>query len=136
MSWIIALGSMLAWGIGSFIAKLATNRLGDKAVFWDVLGYAPAIVIYGLLVFRSGDLLHGSKSGIWLAILAGAIGSIGAILFYLLLSRKNASMAVPMTAIYPAVTAILAVIFLGEQVTVVKVLGIVMSVGALVLLSL
>jgi bacterial/archaeal transporter family protein len=136
VSWMIALGAMLAWGIGSFIAKLATNRIGEKAVVWDMLGYVPGIILYGILFFRNTGMMRADKGGVWLAVLAGFTGSLGAVMFYLLLARKNASMAVPMTAVYPAVTAILAIMFLGEEVTIAKVAGIIMSVGALVLLSL
>ena len=56
--------------------------------------------------------------------------------FYMLLTRKDASVAVPLTALFPALTAILAVIFLREQLTAIKVAGITLSALALYLLSL
>ncbi len=56
---------------------------------------------------------------------------MGVVALYILLTRKDASIAVPMTALYPALTAILAFIFLREQLTAVKVLGISLSAAAL-----
>lgn len=132
----IALFTLLSWGIGSFVAKLATNRIGDKSVFWDLLGYAPAIIIFSILIFNVKNLVSSDKGGMFLAFLAGAIGSLGAIGFYMLLTRKDASSAVPLTALYPILTAILAIIFLKEKITVIKTLGIIFSGIALLLLSL
>lgn len=132
---LLAIATLLSWGIGSFIAKLATVRIGESSVFWDLLGYAPAIFFYSLLTFKLKDLVTADKLGIFLAILAGAIGSLGLVGFYVLLTRKEASVAVPMTALYPALTAILAFIFLKEPLTAAKVAGISLSVVALYLLS-
>ena len=53
-----------------------------------------------------------------------------------LLTKKEASYAVPLTALYPVLTAILAIIFLKEQLTVTKLFGIILSGAALFLLSL
>jgi transporter family protein len=133
---ITALISLVGWGVGSFIAKLATNRIGEKAMFWDLLGYTPAVLIFCLWYFSTRNLFSGDKVGMLLGFLAGFIGSFGVIFFYLLLTKKDASMVVPLTALYPALAAILAVIFLKEPLTWLKGLGIVLSAVALVLLSL
>ena len=126
---------LISWGVGTFIAKLATNRIGEKSVFWDLFGYAPAIIIYSFFTFKFKDVFGVDKLGIVLAILAGAIGSFGLVGLYILLTRKDASTAVPLTALYPTLTAILAIIFLKEQVTIIKLLGIALSAVALFLLS-
>lgn len=132
----LALVVILSWGVGAFFGKMATLRIGEKSVFWDIVGYAPAIIIYCLLTFKIKDIFSLDKIGIFWAILAGAIGSVGLIGFYILLTKKDASTAVPLTAIFPALTAILAFIFLKEHITLTKGLGIVLSAIALFLLSL
>jgi transporter family protein len=73
---------------------------------------------------------------VFLAIIAGVLGSVGIISFYILLTKKDASSAVPLTALYPILTAILAIIFLKEKLTIVKSAGIVLAGIALYLLSL
>ncbi len=130
-----ALLTLLSWGVGSFVAKLATNRIGQKAVFWDILGYAPVIIIFSIIFFQTKNLHIDDKTGVFLGFLAGAIGAIGGVCFYILIARKDASSSDPLTALYPALTAILAFIFLKEQMTVVKIVGIILSGIALVLLS-
>lgn len=132
----LTLFTLISWGIGSFIAKFATNRIGSKAVFWDVLIYAPAVIITSLILFKAGKIFHADKTGIVLSMLAGLIGSFGFITFYMLLAKKDASAAVPLAALYPALTAILAFIFLKEKLTLAKSLGIALATLAIYLLSL
>jgi transporter family protein len=55
--------------------------------------------------------------------------------FLILLSRNPASTVVPLTGLYPALTAVLAILFLRESVTVPKALGIALSMVAVYLLS-
>jgi uncharacterized protein (DUF486 family) len=33
---LVVIASVLSWGIGSFIAKVAANRIGTQSVFWDL----------------------------------------------------------------------------------------------------
>ena len=73
--------TLLSWGVGSFVAKLATNRIGDQAVFWDLVGYAPVITLYCLVAFKAANLWVGDKGGVALALLAGVIGSLGMVCF-------------------------------------------------------
>jgi transporter family protein len=133
---IIALITFVSWGLGSFIAKLATNRIGEKSVFWDVIGYFPAVIIYSLVVFKGKSLFSADKIGIILAVLSGAVGSFGIIGFYILLTKKEVSSIVPLTTLYPALTVILAFIFLRESLTLAKITGIVLAMAAIYLLSL
>lgn len=132
---LIAFITFIAWGVGSFIAKLATNKIGDRAVFFDIIAYAPTVIIFCLLYYRTKSLLDLNKSGILLALLSGLIGSIGIIGFYLLLSKKDASSSIPLTALYPTLTAVLAFIFLKESLTVSKIVGIILATLAIFFLS-
>jgi transporter family protein len=134
---LVVIASFLSWGIGSFIAKVAANRIGTQSVFWDLIGYIPAILIYSLIIFRLKNILAGmqtDKLGIGLAMLAGAVGSLGMVGFYFLLTRAEASTVTPLTALYPALTAVLAIIFLHESVNPTKIIGIVLSIIAVYLL--
>lgn len=128
--------ALVGWGVGSFIAKLATNKIGSSAVFWDMVGFSIVSALYAFLIFKPAVLLASDKTGVWFAMLAGATGAIGGVGFYLLMSMKDASSVAPLTALYPALTAILAFIFLREQLTLVKGIGIILATVAVVLLSL
>ena len=132
---LIAFITLLSWGTSSFIDKLATNRIGMKTVFWNTVVYLPFVLIYMFFFVKARDLFTADRLGIWWAILSGIIGSIGFVGFYLLLVKKEASTAVPLTALYPALTAVLAFIFLKETITIQKVAGIVLALVAIYLLS-
>lgn len=132
---LIVIGIFVAWGTGSFIAKLAADKIGGQAVFWDLFGYGSVILIYALSVFKIKTLILGNKLGIGLAILAGVIGSLGSIAFYYLLSRAEVSSISPLTALYPALAVILGFIFLSESITLTKIIGIILSLAAIYLLA-
>lgn len=131
----IAILVLLGWGTGGFIAKLAANRIGSASVFWDLLGYAAATILYTALILKPNHVAQADRGGIILAILAGFIGSLGGVGFYLLMARKDASVVAPMTALYPALTALLAFVFLRETLTVTKVAGIILATIAMLFLS-
>ncbi|HUD20010.1 MAG TPA: DMT family transporter [Patescibacteria group bacterium] len=133
---VLAILTMFSWGIEAIIAKLATNRIGSQSVLWNLIGYIPATIIYTLVLFRLKDLVVADRLGIALAILAGIIGSFGGVWFFILLTKKDASVVVPLTALYPALTALLAFFLLKESLTPIKILGIVLATVAVYCLSL
>lgn len=49
----------------------------------------------------------------YLALIAGAAGSIALVALYTALGRGKAAVIVPLTALYPAVTIILSLLILG-----------------------
>jgi transporter family protein len=134
-TFLIVIVTFISWGVGTFISKIAANKIGAQSVFWHLLGYAPAVTIYSIIVFKLRNLVGADRIGIGLAILAGVVGSFGAIGFYFLLKRAEASTITPLTALYPALTAVLAFIFLHESVNLTKLLGIALSLIAIYLLS-
>ena len=138
MDWTTALlviTTFASWGTSVFLDKLATTRIGEQAALWDTLAFAPPIVIYSLIAYHSRPPLQADKLGIGLGLLAGVIASVGSIAFFALLTRSEASTTVPLTAMYPAVTAILTMVFLRESISPAKVAGIVLSLAAIYLLS-
>lgn len=132
---LIVIITFISWGTGSFIAKLATNRIGSKSVFFDAIAYVSAVIIYGLVIFKLKNLVQAERVGIGLALLAGVFGSFGLIGVYTLLSRAEVSSIVPLTALYPALTVTLAFIFLHESINPARILGIIFSLIAIYLLT-
>jgi transporter family protein len=74
--------------------------------------------------------------GIAVSIVAGAAAGMGGLLLLNLLRSESATIAVGVTALYPIVTIALAMIFLGETVTLRQGIGIAFSLVALVLIAL
>jgi bacterial/archaeal transporter family protein len=136
---ILALiGTFLGWGVGGLFAKMASNRIGSQAVFWDVLGYVPMIIIFTLVWFRVPNLLttfQNDRLAMVYAILAGSIGAIGGISYYVVVSRADLSSVAPMTALYPAVTVLLAFLILHETISTDKIIGVILSLAAIFFLA-
>lgn len=120
------------------MSKLAANRIGTQSIFWDLLGYIPMILIYSFFAFKLKNLFsvfQTDKMGIILAFLAGLIGSIGVISFYYLMTKSEASVVTPLTALYPALTVVLGIVILHEGITLTKLAGVILSLVAIFLLS-
>ncbi len=63
------------------------------------------------------------------------IWNVGMISYFFLLNRFPASVAIPLSALYPAITVIFALIFLKETLSLTQVLGIFFALLAVFLLS-
>jgi uncharacterized membrane protein len=131
-SWLLyTLLTMLLWGGWGLASKPVSDRLSS----WQVqtisaLGLVPVI---GLLA-RSRNLNQGSRPrrGFWLAFGSGVVATLGNIAYYESLSAGGKAAAVtPLTALYPVVTIVLAIVVLRERLNRVQVVGIFGSLAAM-----
>ena len=131
----LAAATIVAWGSWGVFSKLAVERIDQQVMVWGSLLVVPLIFLVYLVA--SGQLvpLNMHASGITFAMLGGVGAALGTVCFYLLLARERASLAVPMTSIYPALTVLLSVLFLKEQLNGLHVLGILFALAAVALLS-
>jgi len=123
--------TMLLWGGWGVVSK----PLADKLSPWQVqtlsaVGLVPVIC---LLVFsknfRGGP---NAQRGFWLAFASGAIASLGNVAYYQALAAGGkAADVTPLTALYPLVTVVLAVLFLRERLNGVQGVGIALSLAAM-----
>jgi uncharacterized membrane protein len=123
--------TMLLWGGWGFVSK----PLADKLSPWQMqalsaLGLAPVIAF---LVF-SKNLRSGASArrGFWLAFASGLIAGLGNVAYYQALAAGGkAADVTPLTALYPVVTIVLAILLLGERLNKVQGLGIAFSLTAM-----
>lgn len=126
---------ILIWGIQGLISKMGVNAVGkEQMLFFGQLLYFIVPVIFLYLSVKNFSSLINLKS--YLPLVYGFLGGLGAIIFFFILEKGKASIVVPLTAIYPALTAILAILVLREQVNTYNLVGIAFAVIAGVLLSL
>jgi transporter family protein len=131
----LAAVTIVAWGTWGVFSKLAIERIDQQVMVWGSLIVVPAIIL--IFLSASGQLvpLEMHPSGIAFAALGGVGAALGTVCFYLLLARERASLAVPLTSLYPALTVILSVLFLKEHLNGAQVLGVFFSLAAVALLS-
>jgi bacterial/archaeal transporter family protein len=132
--WILpAIAALVLWGIVGILQKLGSNRLGANALLlWVTIGY---IVMLPAVLWRSGSWAVAVEA--WpLGVLAGTVNGLGTwLLFRSLEHGAKASVAVPLTALYPVVTVVLAFVFLAERLSLREWLGVALAVCGGALLS-
>ncbi len=137
MNLTLLLGSaamLIFWGVWGIVVKLVTQQIGMQALFWGQLG---AICLFPVYFFLFKDMLplELRANTIALSVVAGMLGVLGTMTFYVLLRVAPASVVVPLSAMYPVVTVVLAVLFLHEDLSLTRVAGVVCALAAIWLLT-
>ena len=133
-SWFLwTILALVTFGFWGFFPKLAVSYINPQsALIYQVFG--------GLLVGIVGLALIGFKPethpmGILFALLTGITGVLGTFFYYVAASRGQISIVVSLTALYPLITILLAIIFLHESLTLKQIVGLCFAIGAIVLLA-
>ena len=124
---------MVLFGISAIIYKLA---LDIDAVSLTLISFATSaftVFIYWFFFIAEKQV---SRDGILLAVLGGVISAVAFTAFIKALQLGNVSVVNTIRALSAAVTVIAAILILGEKLTLIKGLGIILAIAAAVLLSL
>jgi len=132
--WLLpAFGAFVLWGFWSFIPKITTKYISPKsAIIFEVLGG----IIIGIIILISMKFkpdLH--PKGVLLAISTGLLGFAGAFCFLYAASKGPISLVAVISALYPIIAIALAIFFLNETITIKQGLGIVLGLGAMILIA-
>lgn len=131
--WVFpALGTFIFWGFWGFIPKITTRYISPKsAIVYEVLGgFLVAIMVMYSMNFRP----EINPKGFAMAITTGVFGFLGALCYLLAVSKGPVSLVVILTALYPVLSILLAVIILNEPITLKQGVGILLALGAMLLI--
>jgi bacterial/archaeal transporter family protein len=124
-SGLLVLFATVSWGIWAFALRKAMGHMPPLAVH---VAYSLATVllvpVYLALARRQAVPLRFPVSGIVWAALAASLVGAGVVAMMYAMRARDASQIVALTASYPAVTLLLAVLFLGESLTASRVCGV------------
>ena len=137
MNSTLVLGSaamLLFWGVWGIVVKLVTKDIGMQALIWGQLGAIGLFPVYFLL-FKEMLPLEFKVGTIALSVVAGMLGVLGTMTFYVLLRIAPASLVVPLSALYPVVTVALAYFFLHEDLSLTRLAGVACALAAIWLLT-
>ena len=132
--WVLpAFGTFIFWGFWGFIPKLTTKYISPKsAIVYEVLGgFLVAIMVMYSMNFRP----EMNPKGLALAITTGVFGFLGAFCYLLAVSKGPVSLVVTLTALYPVLSILLAVIIFNEPITLKQGAGILLALGAMLLIA-
>jgi transporter family protein len=127
--------ALLSWGVWALMAKLIGDRLsGTQNQALSILGILPIMLALG--VSGKFSATGNRRRGILYALASGAVSCVGNVFYYDLFSRGGkAAMIVPLTALYPLATILLAMLLLGERLNRIQLGGVLLSLMAIYLFN-
>lgn len=134
MHWMAYAGfAIVLWGINGLFMKLGTNRVSARSmVIWVTAGF---VVLLPFLL-RGTPMAGLSARVIFVGLIAGTVNGLGNWAVFACLEKgAKASVAIPLTALYPLCTVVLATAFLKERPTSQQWIGIALAVAGGAMLS-
>ena len=134
----LALAALVLYGVAGVTQKLATNNVSTElSTVCFALAFIPvALVAMGFQAASGAAVNWRLPAKAWvLAVLTGALISTGTLILFAAYRTGKASVVTALTALYPALTAVLAVPLFHESMSVRKVAAIVLALGAGVALT-
>jgi bacterial/archaeal transporter family protein len=132
--WVyFSLLAIVLWGVVGLLQKLGTNRISARSLLvWLTVGFLVILPWF----LRGANLFSLGRREALIGILGGITNGMGSwFLFASLEAGAKASIAIPLTALYPLVTILFATLFLAETLTSMQWLGILLALVAGVMLS-
>lgn len=133
-SWVaLTLLATFIFGFWGFFPKLATQHLEPRTVlFYQNVGTLLSTIVL-LTVLRVRITVH--PRGILFSVLTGVAGTVGTLFMLMALSKGKVSVVIPLTAMYPVVTVLLAALIFKEAISIRQVIGLCLSLVAIYLMS-
>src|SRR5262245_25501665 len=134
--WLIwSLAALLSWGVWAILSKLiGTTLSAAQSQALSTIGLVPVMIALGVSgrLSTSGHRLRGTLC----AFAAGILGCAGNIAYYHALNRGGkAATVVPLTALYPLVTIVPAVVVLRVKLNRIQIAGVLLSLTAIYLFN-
>ncbi len=129
--------TLLFWGSAPLFEKWALRALDPLLALTLRTGLAALILLGASLLNHNWAAVSKLTWRDVLALAASGIlaGVLGMFTYFSLLKSGQASKIVPMTAAYPLVTALLAFLFLGEKLSFLRIVGILLTILGLIILQ-
>ena len=129
-----ALAALILWGVSGVLQKLATDQVSaELSTLCFTVGFVPVAAVVAMLFPVQWGL---PSPGAWLLVLLfGVFIGFGTLVLFVAYRDGKASIVTPVYALYPAVTALLAVPVFGERLDLWRGAGIVGAVLAAIALS-
>jgi transporter family protein len=134
LGWTLA--TIFTWGIWAVLSKVLSDEIQSPAHSQVVstIGILPVVV--ALWMMSDTPSSDSGRLGILLALGSGIVSCLGNIAYFDVFSRgTKAAAVIPITALYPAVTVLLAIPILKERLNGWQMIGIGLSLAAIYLFN-
>ncbi len=130
------IGLAVLAGIGFACFYLCVRQAGDASVFWiATLTRTGGLIITTVIVLLGGMFRDITPAGVRWAVLTGCIDSLGTVLFVRASQSGRLDEAVVISSLYPAVTVLLARVFLKEHLTRWRFVGLLAALAAVPMIA-
>jgi bacterial/archaeal transporter family protein len=126
------------WGLWGFFGKLALQKgMAPTTIFLaEVITSVACTVPILVVLLRSHSLSQFHTSWNVFGVFSGAGLALGLLCYYFALEKTQASILVPLTAMYPVISVLLSYAVLHERLSIFQWVGVVLVVvGTVLLLS-
>ncbi len=132
--WIFpAAFTLIFWGLWGFIPKITTRYISPTSaiVYEALIGLPVALIIMVIMRFQ----VETEPRGVILAGLTGVLGILGAFGYLVAVTRGPVSLINAFVALAPALTILLAMVFLGETMILRQWVGVGLALVAVLLIA-
>jgi drug/metabolite transporter (DMT)-like permease len=131
------LAEALVAGVCFALLFIALDRAGTRSGTWPLVsGQSVATLLVAAIAFRTRSAWPVPRGLAPWAIGAGGVGGIGNILFLSATGRGDLATVAVVTSLYPGITVLLARVGLGERLTPLQTLGLIVAALSVVLIAL
>ncbi len=129
--------AILFWGAAGIFDKLAMKGIDPvSGVLVRMAFITTAVLVFCVATGRWREVLSFPASTYLYLLVGGLLGGfVGQVAYFVAVKHAPVSQVVPITATYPVIAFLLAVLFLREHVTLAKVGGLVLVIAGLMLVS-
>jgi bacterial/archaeal transporter family protein len=130
IGWTLA--TITTWGVWAVLAKMLSDEIKSpaQAQVLSTIGIMPVVV--ALWLMKEEPASGNRRRGISVALGSGIVSCLGNIAYFEVFNRgTKAAAVIPITALYPAVTVLLALPLLHERLNRWQAFGIGLSMGAI-----
>lgn len=125
--------SIVGWGVGAIFYKIANTTVHPIMVSAIVTATYLALTPIALLTINFDKTIN--TTGVLATIAGGVLMGVGSIAYYYSLRTGNAGEITTITALYPVLTLILSCLFMGEEMSIRKSIGILLACASFYFLS-
>jgi drug/metabolite transporter (DMT)-like permease len=136
MGILLGLVTALSWGSADLCARFATRRIGTlRTLLYMQISGLVLLTLFVPLLGGWGHLMDGSGSHVWAwGILVGCLNTSSMLALYRSFEIGKMSIVAPVSASYPVLTTLLSLLT-GERLTLVRVVGMAMTILGVVLVA-
>ena len=128
-----SLGTILCWGCWAFLPKISVQYIDVKSsVIYQSLGG----MLAALLIFLTlSNPVETNLSAAMLAIFTGMLNVLGILLYIYAITKGPVSIIATLSALYPCITIMLALIILHETLALKQIVAMLLALASIVLIS-